>query len=522
MGRTVIIIGAGLAGMTAACAARKEGAEVILIDRGSVGLGTNTALAGAVFSGPTATYSTERYIKETIEIGRMLNDRSRVKLVAREATGAINFLRSLGTDLTEFANFYAVRPPNLHEIPGVILARDIARATKSLPGVHVVAGFYVTEIMKEEGRVSGVRGFDRSGGEREIPGSTVIIATGGAGAIYANNDNQKNITGQGYLLSAMAGLELWDMEFVQFYPIVLAEPRLPSMLVYPPYSKEIKLVNASGKNVLAKYDLGDINEAILKKRDEFSEILFREIARNPVYMDCRDVPASSWEVFPMNLLARLKFDFRTRPVKVSPATHFFMGGVRADETGQTSLPGLFACGEIAWGLHGANRRGGNALTECAVTGIMAGSNAAKYAAGSPGSASAAEARPRAASTAGPGGQAVLRSIRGRLRKIAWEKAGIVRSEESLREGLGAVEEIRMELAGIAADDPGTIGLRQDLLTGAFALKAVITASLGRKESRGSFNREDFPREDNENWLKNSCLSYDQTKDSFSLSFHDVA
>ncbi len=522
MAKTVIVVGAGLAGMTAACAARKEGAEVILIDRSSVGLGTNTALAGAVFSAPTSAYPKERYIEETLEIGRMLNHKPKVELVAREAAGAIDFLRFLGTDLTEFNNFYAVRPQNLHEIPGVVLVKDLARAVRSLSGINVVTGFYVTEVLKGRDRVLGVTGFDSKGEEKEISGSAVILATGGAGAIYLANDNQKSIMGQGYLLSAMAELRLWDMEFVQCYPLVLGEPRLPSMIIYPPYTKEMRLVNGSGENVLAKHNLGDVNEAILKKRDAFSAILFQESTLNPVYLDCRDVPASSWKTFPFNLLARLKFDFRTKPVRVSPAVHFFMGGVRVDETGQTSLPGLFACGELTWGLHGANRRGGNALTECAVTGMIAGRSAATQTLIGSGYAPATKKRKNTRNAVrGRGGQASLKAIRSRIREVAWQKAGIVRSEKGLGEGLAAVEEIKGELFSTGARNPAEMALKQDLIAGSFVLNAILTASRGRKESRGSFNREDFPREDNENWLKNSCLSYNASEDRFSLSFHDT-
>ena len=524
MGMTVIVVGAGLAGMTAACAAQKEGAEVILIDRGSLGLGTNTALAGAVFSAPTPSYPGEQYVEETLQIGRMVNNRPRVELIAREAAGALGFLRSLGIELTEFANFYAIRPAELHEIPGVILVKTLSAAVKRLSRIRVVTGFYVTEIRKRGGKVSGVRGFDRAGHEIDIGASAVVLAAGGAGAIYLNNDNQKNMMGQGYFLSAMAGLDLWDMEFVQFYPLVLAEPRLPSMIIYPPYAKEIELVNASGENVLAKYDLGDVNEAILKKRDAFSEILFREIISSPVYMDFRGVPSSAWDSYPMNLLSRLKFDFRIKPVKISPAVHFFMGGVRVDKTGRTSLPGLFACGEIAWGLHGANRRGGNALTECTVTGMIAGRSAAAGQASAwsqDGQAAGKKQKYTAKAITGHGGQASLRSIRSRIRDMAWQKAGIIRSEKGMREGLAAIDEICAELASAFPRNTAEIALKQDLTAGSFVLRSILTASLGRKESRGSFNREDFPHEDNDNWLKNSCLSYNPREDRFSSSFHEV-
>lgn len=529
MEKTVIVIGAGLAGIIAACAAHEEGAEVILIDRGSIGLGTNSALAGGAFTCPTLQYSPQEYIKDTLHIGRMINRESTVRLIAREAPETFEFLRSMGLHLTEFPKKYSIKPEKLDVIPGVILMKTLSGAVANLERVHKLTGFYATSILKDENHAYGIRGFDKEGKETTIYAPSVVLATGGAGAIYLKNDNQKQIMGQGYYLAAMAGLELWDMEFVQFYPIVLADPHLPSMLVYPPYPKEMRLINPSGENVLTKYDLGDINEAILKKRDEFSEILFKEMLSNPVYMDCRDIPASSWERYPLTLLAKLKFDFRTKPVLISPATHFFMGGVQTDDVGGTSLPGLFACGEVAWGLHGANRRGGNALTECAVFGKIAGQHAARYAL-----SQRASVQETASITVPPSVIASTRRVRGNLeaekslkelrrqiREVAWEKAGILRSEGDLKEGLAAIDEIDMQLHSATLRNISEKRLKEDLLSACFVLKAVLMASLGRKESRGSFNRKDFPHEDNINWLKNSCLTYNLAQGTFALSYHEV-
>jgi len=102
-----------------------------------------------------------------------------------------------------------------------------------------------------------------------IHAPSVVIATGGGGAIYLRNDNQKRMMGQGYYLAAKAGLELWDMEFVQFYPLVMAEPRLPSMLLYSPYPEEVKIINASGEDIGRKHGMRDVNEAIMKRRSLF-------------------------------------------------------------------------------------------------------------------------------------------------------------------------------------------------------------------------------------------------------------
>jgi len=533
MKNKVIVIGGGLAGMVAALAAHKEGAETILIDRGSVGLGTNTALAGGVFAGPTTGYSREEYIKETLEIGRMINCESRVRLVANKAPQAFEFLRSTGLPVMETHGIYALRTQNLNVIPGMLLVKNIAEKIEKLKNVKIATHFYVTEILQDKNRVYGVKGFDKNGKEEIINAHAVVLATGGAGAMYLVNDNQKNTMGQGFRLAAHAGLDLRDMEFVQFYPIMLAEKHLPSMIAYPPFSEKIRLINYSGEDILKKHNLGNLNEAIRKKRDEFSGLLFNEALTGGVYMDFRGVPSSAWDKYPLNLYAKLKFDFCTKPVKVSPAVHFFMGGVETDESALTSLSGLFACGEVAWGLHGANRRGGNALTECLVMGRIAGQNAAGYGASSvqterddlklkkskiaapasgPLEMTSRESRAKQANGVS------FKELRQQIREVAWNNAGISRYEKGLRDGLAAVGKIDAQLNVIAPRNVHEKRLKEDLLSASFVLKAILVASLGRKESRGSFQRKDFPHEDNKNRQKNSCLSYDPEQGDFLLRY----
>ncbi|MCX5802060.1 MAG: FAD-binding protein [Proteobacteria bacterium] len=521
MKKDIIVIGAGLAGMVATYMAQKEGAEIVLIDRGSIGIGTNSAMSNGVFAGPTSHYSPDEYIRDTLKVGRMINSEPFVKLIAREAPEALNFLSSFGLDIVESNDLYALKSSRPDIIPGVTLVKKLAEVVKNLDRVHILTDFYVEEILKKENRVYGVRGFDKTGREMDIYAPAIVLATGGAGAIYLRNDNQKNTMGQGYYLAARAGLELWDMEFVQFYPLVISGPHLPSMLHYPPYPKEAKLINASGDDVVKKYGMDNINEAVIKKRDEFSAILFEEIKSGPVYMDYRNVPSSSWGKHPLSLLAKLRFDFRNKPVPTSPAVHFFMGGVRTDERGHTSLKGLFACGEVVWGLHGANRRGGNALTECVVFGRISGRSSAQYALANRLPSLDLERTPgdKASYPTPTGGQ--LREIRQKIREIAWNYAGMVKTGKGLEEGLDRLEEVEGQLR--KTDFKGVMErkLKEDLVSASFILRAIFFTSLSRKESRGSFIRKDFPQEDNINWRKNSCLAYDPERNTFSVSHHDV-
>jgi len=518
MKKRVIVIGAGLAGMIAAYTAQREGADVVLVDRGSIGLGTNSAMANGVIAGPTGSYGRKEYIADTIAIGRGINGRRMVEVAAAGAEAAISMLRSIGLDVVEGMNLYSVRSPDPEVIPGVAIVKKIAGALVSLDGFRAITGFYVTDIIKAEGCACGIRGLSATGKETAIAADAVILAAGGAGAVYLKNDNQKTIMGQGYEIAAKAGLPLWDMELVQFYPLVFADPHLPSMLVFPPYHEAIELTNSSGEDIAMKYGLDNINEAVTKKRDEFSALLFQELHSGPVWMDFRNIPPKMWKDHPLSLLAKMRHDFSAGPVAVSPAAHFFMGGVKTDGHGETDLPGLFACGEVVSGLHGANRRGGNALLECVVFGTIAGRNAARRALED-------DVSSMKESGTGPtgisGGKGDLRAIRQEIREIAWNDAGVVRSEEGMKEGLEKIGEAQRRLKETAPANERDRRLKLDLESAAFTVHAVLAAGLGRKESRGSFLRSDFPGEDNGNWKKNSCLKYDAENNSFALSFEDV-
>jgi succinate dehydrogenase/fumarate reductase flavoprotein subunit len=192
-----------------------------------------------------------------------------------------------------------------------------------------------------------------------------------------------------------------------------------------------------------------------------------------------------------------------------------MGGVRIDENGQTDLAGLFACGEVVWGLHGANRMGGNALLECTVGGRIAGRAAAELAASRP----APPAREAAPPPAGaPGVRLDLRRLRVQLGSIAWRCAGVVRSGQDMRAGLSEAEKIFRDVEQAGATSVPERILRHDTLCAAFALRTVLAAGLGRQESRGCFLRSDHPAQDDRAWLVNSRLRWNRETDTMTVDY----
>ncbi|MCB2227361.1 MAG: FAD-binding protein [Desulfarculaceae bacterium] len=500
----VAIIGAGLAGILAAATAAEAGASVLLIDRGGVGLGTNSAMSNGFFCGPGDDYSVEQYVADTIDTGRGLNRRSYVERVGHGARPAMEHLAKLGVELAPMRRMYSAPTPRQDVIRGVGLMDALAKSLRGRAGITALTNFQVRRLLRDGKRVAGLEGLDAKGQVRRMAAKAVVLACGGAGAVYAVNDNMKAITGQGYSLAASAGLPLMDLEFVQFYPLVLVEPGLPPVMLYPPYPPGSRLLNHAGQDILSRHGLDDVNLAIQSLRDKLSIIIAQEASAGPVRMDFTQVAAEHWDRYPLGLLSHMSFDFKKQGVAVMPGAHFCMGGVEVDSQGATALSGLFACGEMVWGLHGANRRGGNALTECLVSGRLAGRGAAQYAQGADAPQPVGdEAAPPRLTPSGEGNP--LRRLRDRLREITWQRAGIMRTAEDLTRGQ---EELSAWANELAHAKPATLRqewLRWDLECGGRFVAGVLAGSLARQESRGALLRQDHPEQDDESWKVNSRL-----------------
>jgi succinate dehydrogenase/fumarate reductase flavoprotein subunit len=511
----ILVIGSGLAGIASALEAERLGLKVLMVGKFSIGMGTNTSITNGAFTTANSRFSEEEHLQATLESGRGLNHHQLVKTLVEKGPEAMERLRDYRVPMVEGRIGYVVdRPEDSSQLPGVLLIKALIERMKN-SSIQLLPGLVIFDLVIEEGEVRGAFGFLKDGKPCLVQSNAVILTAGGAGAIYRRNDNQRSILGDGYALALRAGLPLFDMEFVQFYPFVLAEPRLSTFILFPPYPKEIKLFNEKGEDLSERLGIqGDFNQAIPDQRDRYSIALYEASQKGDVYWDLTHVPEEKWNHYPLNFLRKSKFPFRERPFLVSPAVHFFMGGIEIDENGKTALPGLFAAGEVAWGIHGANRLGGNALTECAVFGIMGGRSAAEYArmkeGGRPSNLSPEVLKKRWERKA----RAYIKKRRGifdhpkdllkELKDLAWRFAGPVREEESLKAGLDRLASIEKKVERVYPATLKDLFRKRDLENVTLLLKAILKGSLFRTESRGSFFRKDFPDQDDQNWLKNTC------------------
>jgi succinate dehydrogenase/fumarate reductase flavoprotein subunit len=511
----VLVIGSGLAGLLSALEAERAGLQVLVVGKFAIGMGTNTSLANGVFTASNSTFSKEDHLQATFGSGKGLAQATRVKTLVEKGPEAVRKLKDYGAPLRENGMGYIVdRPEGSSQLPGCLLINPLLERLKG-SSVKLLPGLIIFDLVVEDGKALGAFGFLKDGKPCLIQSRAVILSAGGAGAIFRRNDNQRTILGDGYSLALRAGLPLLDLEFVQFYPLVLGEPRLSSFLLYPPYPKEARLFDETGEDLLEKLDIGrDLSRAVIDRRDRFSIALYHASQNGDIFFDLTQVPRERWEHFPLNFLKKSRFPFDERAFLISPAAHFFMGGVETDEYGRTSLPGLFAAGEVVWGVHGANRLGGNALTECAVFGIIGGQSAAEFVRqkeldrgpSNPFSEGLIKKWDRKA-------QSYLRKRRGtfdppgdlfnRLRELAWKYAGPERNEASLREGLDRLAVIEGRIEKVYPAALKDLFGKRNLENVALLLKAILMGSLARRESRGSFFRSDFPDQDDRNGLKNT-------------------
>jgi succinate dehydrogenase/fumarate reductase flavoprotein subunit len=512
----ILVIGSGLAGLLSALEAERAGLRVLLVGKFAIGMGTNTSLANGAFTVANAGFSKEDHLRATLESGRGLNQVKLAETLVDKGPDAIKKLRDDGVPLLDKGmGCIVARPEGSSQLPGVLLIKPLVERLKN-SSIKLLPGLVIFDLVVEGGEVRGALGFLKDGKPCLIQSRAVILSTGGAGSIYRRNDNQKSILGDGYALAFRAGLPLFDLEFVQFYPFALGEPRLSSFLLYPPYPREVRLFDEKGEDLLEKFDLhGDLNQAIHVQRDRLSIALYHTSQNGDVFFDLTQVPQEKWEHYPLNFLKKSKFPFRDRPFLVSPAVHFFMGGVEIDENGRTSLPGLFAAGEVVWGIHGANRLGGNALTECAVFGAIGGQAAAEYVRqkeqeqGSFNLFSESfikkwDRKVRSYLRRRRGTFARPRDLLNDLKDLAWRYAGPVREEESLKEGLDRLASVEKRIEEVYPATLKDLFKKRDLENVALLLKAILKGSLLRTESRGSFFRKDFPDQDDAHWLKNTC------------------
>jgi len=377
----VLIVGGGLAGLMAAVSAAQAGAKrVLLVDKcevGKSGASVQAKRLAVVGEWSFKEDTTRKHYLDTLASGQGLCNPELVRKLAEDAQVAIGDLEAAGMrfeqkDPSLYANADQKRVGHSHyrllqcgDSTGKVLL-DVLRRQAYKSKVEIRNGFHVADLWVENGTVLGVTGLDFATGRVDsVSAAATILATGGAGYLYARTSNPPQMTGDGLWLAYQAGAELIDMEMVQFYPANCVYPRALEGKNAGSYA-EAKLFNVHRERFMERYDLLALENTT---RDKLAQAIHKEILagngteHGGVYMDRTNQGDDYYALFPIEVKSCLEggLDIRTEWCEVSPAAHYTMGGVRINERCETSIVGLYAAGEVAAGVHGANRLADNSL-----------------------------------------------------------------------------------------------------------------------------------------------------------------
>jgi len=512
----VLVLGTGGAGLRAAIEAEARGASVVAVSKAPAGMNNATVVSGGGFRAAIEGLTPEEHLRDTIEVGKGINDRRLVEVFAREGGERVLELRRFGVEVRVRPGGVSVG--DLPTLRGLGMTKPMVDYLRSRE-VRIVENVVVTRLLMDSGAVAGAVGYDAHNDRPVIfSAKAVVLATGGAGALYKRTDCPLRTTGDGYSLALDAGARLRDMEFVQFFPLALAEPGAPPYLVGGPVSEEGRIINSLGEDIPRKHGV-TARPLVLKSRDLLSRAIMIEVLEGrgidgAVLIDAREVfrrlGEEGWFSTGPYAFFRDKLRAAERAFRVAPICHFCMGGVVIDEHGDTGVPGLYAAGEVVGGVHGANRHGGNALTDITVFGARAGAAAAKYAKTksrtSAESAAAAELeRYERIRKGGAEGSVKPREVMSRLRETMWLKAGVVREASKLREALGEIAELRRMAPRLRASSGRMMLEALEVPLALDAAEMIARAALERTESRGAHYRTDYPKED-EDWMRIVVIS----------------
>jgi succinate dehydrogenase / fumarate reductase flavoprotein subunit len=536
----VLVIGAGGAGMYAALEASKAGASVILADRSLIGRGGATVMAQmtvAAALGEQAPDSWEHHLSDTLAAGRGLCDERLAAMLCREGPMRIREMDAWKVGWARNGDHIAQIHAPGHDRPrcvyvdvlatGPAVSRTLRTQLNLASEIRRIGDLAIVDIVVRDGIACGAVAVHLSTGEPvTIAAKSVIIATGGLTRLYRRNSASFNMGGDGYALALRAGAELIDMEFVQFFPIGHLAPRLVGMdpIMWDPFRYKLggKLLNSEMHEFEDDYAAQDArsdgNYVLTRDRATYAITKEVELGRGSpaggAYLSFKHVPdAELRRSFGpvIDKLAENGIDLTKQLVEVAPIAHYHMGGVRVDESMQTGIPGLYACGEAVGGANGANRLSGNAITEAFVFGARAGQCAAK---------SALQAGAHWSNEAAAPALDMLRSGAKHdtpnlavavtdLQALMADKVGPFRTDEKLTQAIAEIDRMTRELGAAPPSsgqsfDPELIDWL-DLRNMLQVAKAVAVPALARTESRGAHQRDDHPGLD-EAWTLNQTIS----------------
>ncbi|MBW1638495.1 L-aspartate oxidase [Microbacterium resistens] len=493
----VVVVGSGIAGLTAALHAHDRGHGVTIVTKGALGGGCTPLAQGGVAGCYGPGDSPAQHAADTLAAGAGLADPEAVAVLTADASARILDLVARGVRFDraadgglqrgrEAAHAFARVVHAGGDATGAELSRALVQEVRRA-GIAVVEDALLQEIDVRRGVCAGIVALV-GGRPREIPADAVVLATGGAGAVYARTTNPAGSTGDGIAAALRAGAAVADLEFVQVHPTVLDAPGAAFLVSEAVRGDGAVLVDADGRRFLAESH----PDAELAPRDVVARAIVRQAAAqgSPVRLDATALGAELLaRRFPtIDRVTRARgFDWSREPIPVTPAAHYLMGGVTTDLDGRTSIPGLLAVGEVArTGIHGANRLASNSLLEGAVFGARAAAALDVPAPAMP----TVPPGPAASEAGTEAGAADHRSApaftRAALQELMWRHAGLLRTREGL-----AVAERTLRAWSRGASDPGTVREHEDANLLLVAL-AMVTAARSRPDSVGAHHLEPEP------------------------------
>ncbi|MFD3992197.1 L-aspartate oxidase [Streptomyces sp. NPDC058583] len=514
----VVVVGSGVAGLTAALRCTAAGLRAVVVTKARLDDGSTRWAQGGIAAALGEGDTPEQHLADTLVAGAGLCDERAVHVLVTEGPDAVRRLIATGADFDKTADgeIALTREGGHHrrriahaggDATGAEISRALVEAIRDR-GVRTIEHALVLDLLTDaEGRTAGVTlhvmGEGQHDGVGAVHAPAVVLATGGMGQVFSATTNPAVSTGDGVALALRAGAEVSDLEFVQFHPTVLflgagSEGQQP-LVSEAVRGEGAHLVDADG----VRFMTGQHELAELAPRDIVAKAITRRMQEHGtenMYLDARHFGAEMWEQRFPTILAACRshgIDPVTEPIPVAPAAHYASGGVRTDLWGRTTVPGLYACGEVACtGVHGANRLASNSLLEGLVFAERIADDVIAAAPRVPGAPV-----PHATPVTLP---LPVAGARTRIQRIMTAGAGVLRSEASLREAAEALDALHSDALAGGTDDTkaGEPGVDSWETTNLLCVSRVLVAAARRREeTRGCHWREDHPNRDDTDWRR---------------------
>lgn len=534
----VLIIGSGGAGSRAAIEVDDAGLKAIIVSKGLSFRSGCTGMAeggyNAVFKTVDKDDSIEAHLNDTLKGGSFLNDEKLVNILVNESPKRLIDLENYGAlfDRQE-SGLIDQRPFGgqtyrrtcyqgdrtgaelLNALKEEIIRRDI----------ECIEEVMITSLVTEGEQVIGATGLNlKDSSLIYFKAKSVILASGGAGQLFPVTSNTSQKNGDGFAIAYKAGADLVDMEQIQFHPtgMVTPESKKGILVTEAVRAEGGKLINKDGKRFMSKYAPEKME---LATRDVVARSIYQEIIEGRgtenggVYLDISHLDDDYIDEKLETMVLQFEnvgVDIKHDPIEVAPTAHHFMGGLKIDTDGSTSLKNLFGAGEVCGGVHGANRLGGNALADTQVFGKISGVSASEACKNTELKTNDEQVKEEASRIEGliKEGSIKPKKFKNRIKKLMWEKVSIVREEKILNEALKELLEMKKELDDLNVSDKKQYNT--ELVNALEVINMVeicilsVKSAILRRESRGAHYRSDFP-ETNDEWKKSIVVNQKEIK-----------